>query len=152
MLDNLSVHKMKDFKMKMSQFIMPYKFAVDEMNTKINILKEEFTHLHEYNPIEHTSSRVKSVESIIKKVYRRELKLSLPTVKEEIKDIAGVRITCSFTSDIYKIKDMLEGQKDIEVIEFKDYFKYPKENGYRSLHMLIETPIHLSDRVEHIPV
>lgn len=152
MLDHLNVHKVKDFKMKMSQFIMPYKFAVDEINTKINILKEEFTHLHEYNPIEHTSSRVKTVESIIKKVNRRELTLSLPTVKEEIRDIAGVRVTCSFTSDIYKIKDMLEGQKDIEVIEFKDYFKYPKENGYRSLHMLIETPIHLSDRIEHIPV
>lgn len=149
---NITVNHMRALKVETSKFIMPYKFAVDEINTKIHILKEEFTHLHEYNPIEHVSSRVKTMESIIKKVSRKNMDLSLEAIKSEIRDIAGVRITCSFTSDIYKIKNMLESQKDIEVLEIKDYFKYPKQNGYRSLHMLVEIPIFMSDRVEHIPV
>lgn len=148
----ITVDRMKALKIETTRFIMPYKFAVDEINTKINILREEFTHLHEYNPIEHVSSRVKTMESIITKVSRKNINISLENIKKEIQDIAGVRITCSFTSDIYKIKDMLISQKDIEVLEIKDYFKYPKPNGYRSLHMLIEIPIFMSDRVEHIPV
>jgi|SRR5690625_19036 len=152
MVENLSVDRLKQFKVEISKFIMPYKFAVDEIDTKINILKEEFTHLHEYNPIEQVSSRVKTVESIMKKVNRRKIDLSLDVIREEIKDIAGVRVTCAFTSDIYKIKEMIEKQKDIEVLEVKDYFKHPKPNGYRSLHLLIEIPIFLSESVEYIPV
>jgi len=152
MKEKLSVHHMKAFKIETSRFIMPYKFAVDEINTKINILKEEFTHLHDYNPIEHVTSRVKTVESIMKKIGRKNIELSFEAIRREIRDIAGVRVTCSFTSDIYRIMDMLESQKDIEVLEIKDYFKNPKPNGYRSLHMLIEIPIFMSDRVEHIPV
>lgn len=152
MINDVNTSTIRTFKIEMSKFIMPYKFAVDEISTKINILKEEFHHLHEYNPIEHVSSRVKTVESIITKVNRRNIDLSISTIKKEIKDIAGVRVTCSFTSDIYKIKEMLENQQDIQVMEVKDYFKNPKPNGYRSLHMLVEIPIFLSDRVEHIPV
>src|SRR5690625_6230263 len=97
MAENVSVDYLKQFKVEISKFIMPYKFAVDEINTKINILKEEFTHLHEYNPIEQVSSRVKTVESILKKVNRRQIDLSLDVIREEIKDIAGVRVTCAFT-------------------------------------------------------
>ncbi|HLS60073.1 MAG TPA: GTP pyrophosphokinase family protein [Virgibacillus sp.] len=152
MAENVSVDYLKQFKVEISKFIMPYKFAVDEINTKINILKEEFTHLHEYNPIEQVSSRVKTVESILKKVNRRQIDLSLDVIREEIKDIAGVRVTCAFTSDIYNIKEMIEKQKDIKVLEVKDYFKHPKPNGYRSLHLLIEIPIFLSESVEYIPV
>src|SRR5690625_524152 len=152
MAENVSVDYLKQFKVEISKFIMPYKFAVDEINTKINILKEEFTHLHEYNPIEHISSRVKTVESIIKKVYRRKIDPSFEAIKKEIHDIAGVRVTCSFTSDIYKIKEMIESQQDINVLLVKDYFKNPKPNGYRSLHIIVEIPIFLSDRTEHIPV
>src|SRR5690625_1968871 len=88
MVENLSVDRLKQFKVEISKFIMPYKFAVDEIDTKINILKEEFTHLHEYNPIEQVSSRVKTVESIMKKVNRRKIDLSLDVIREEIKDIA----------------------------------------------------------------
>lgn len=152
MSNDVNTNTIKTFKIEMSKFIMPYKFAVDEISTKINILKEEFHHLHEYNPIEHVTSRVKTVESIIKKVQHRNIDLSMSAIKKEIKDIAGVRITCSFTSDIYKLKNMLESQQDVHVIEVKDYFKNPKPNGYRSLHMLVEIPIFLSNRVEHIPV
>lgn len=152
MTEDISFDKLKAFRLEGSRFMMPYKFALDEINTKINILKEEFTYLHEYNPIEHVSSRVKSIESIIKKVARKKIDLSSQSIKEEILDIAGVRITCSFISDIYELKKMLQYQKDIEVIECKDYIKQPKPNGYRSLHLLVKIPIYLSDRMEVIPV
>src|SRR5690625_4355428 len=102
MLEKFTMNKLKKFKIELSKFLMPYKFAIDEINTKINILREEFTHLHDYNPIEHVGSRLKSPESIFKKISRKKLDLSLDTIKNEIKDIAGVRITCSFRSDIYK--------------------------------------------------
>ncbi|MFO1445613.1 GTP pyrophosphokinase family protein [Bacillus sp. Bva_UNVM-123] len=132
--------------------MMAYKFALDEINTKINILKEEFNYVHDYNPIEHVKSRVKSPESIIKKVYKKNIELSLSAIKENIRDIAGVRITCSFISDIYRLSSMLEKQKDIKVIEVKDYIKNPKPNGYQSLHMIVEIPIFMSDHEELINV
>lgn len=137
---------------QLKRFMMAYKFALDEMNTKINILKEEFNYIHEYNPIEHVKSRIKSPESILKKVRKKNIEFSLPSIKENIKDIAGIRITCSFISDIYKLSSMLEKQKDIKVIELKDYIKNPKPNGYQSLHMIIEIPIFMSDREELINV
>lgn len=152
MSDNINFNLLKAYRLEKSRFIMPYKFALDEINTKINILKEEFSYLHDYNPIEHVNSRLKSIESIIKKVSRKKIDPSLQSIKKEILDIAGVRITCSFISDIYKLKNMLESQQDIEVIAYKDYIKNPKPNGYRSLHLLVKIPISLSDRVEMVPV
>lgn len=152
MLEKYTIDRLKEFRVEISKFVMPYKFAIDEVSTKINILREEFTHLHDYNPIEHVSSRLKSVESIVKKVQRKNIDLSIEAIRQEMKDIAGVRITCSFRSDIYKIKEMIESQRDVKVLEVKDYFKEPKPNGYRSLHMIIEIPVFLSDRVENTPV
>ncbi|MFC4321548.1 GTP pyrophosphokinase [Litchfieldia salsa] len=134
----------------MTRFMMAYKFALDEMNTKLNILKEEFNYIHDYNPIEHVSSRVKSPESIFKKILKKGCPLSLDSIKHNIRDIAGLRITVSFISDIYKLKNMLESQKDITIIETKDYIKHPKPNGYQSLHMIIEIPIFMSDREEKV--
>ncbi|MBS4209239.1 GTP pyrophosphokinase family protein [Bacillus sp. FJAT-50079] len=132
--------------------MMAYKFALDEMNTKINILKEEFHYIHEYSPIEHTSSRLKSPESILKKVARKNIAMSLPAIKENIHDIAGIRITCAFRSDIYRLSEMLLRQKDIEVIELKDYIKNPKPNGYQSLHLIVKVPVFMSDREEQVLV
>ncbi|WP_214484865.1 GTP pyrophosphokinase family protein [Bacillus sp. SM2101] len=134
------------------RFMMSYKFALAEVSTKIDILKQEFQYIHDYNPIEHTNSRLKSPESILKKIERKGLDLSLTNIRENIMDIAGIRITCSFISDIYKIKDMLEQQKDITVIESKDYIKKPKSNGYQSLHLIIQIPIFMSDREDLVPV
>ncbi|WP_246110882.1 GTP pyrophosphokinase [Sporosarcina luteola] len=129
--------------------MMGYKFAIDEVNTKLNILKEEFQYIHEYNPIEHISSRVKTPESILKKLKRKNCELSLDSIKENIKDIAGIRITCSFISDVYKVSEMIKNQKDITVIECKDYIKNAKPNGYQSLHLIIKIPVFMTDRVEH---
>ncbi|AVR01202.1 GTP pyrophosphokinase [Oceanobacillus iheyensis] len=132
--------------------MMSYKFALHEMNTKIDILKQEFHYIHEYNPIEHVNSRLKAPESILKKVKKKGYELSLPAIRENVRDIAGIRITCSFISDIYEISDMLQRQKDITVIECKDYIKNPKPNGYQSLHLILQIPIFMSDREEHMYV
>jgi putative GTP pyrophosphokinase len=137
---------------ELAKFSMTYKFALDEMNTKINILKEEFQYIHDYNPIEHTKSRLKSPESILKKAHRKNLGFSLPKIKESIKDIAGIRITCPFISDTHRISDMIEAQRDVEVIEKKDYIKNPKPNGYQSLHLIVKIPVFMSDREERVYV
>lgn len=144
--------QLKIMKNEITRFMMKYKFALDEIETKIEILKEEFQALHDYSPIEHTKSRLKSPESILKKLNRKGVPISLESVEENIKDIAGLRITCSFLSDIYKVSEMLENQSDLKVLNVKDYIKNPKPNGYQSLHLLLEVPVFLSDRVEHVCV
>ncbi|MDE5414394.1 GTP pyrophosphokinase [Alkalihalobacterium chitinilyticum] len=148
----IDINSLKKLKMELTRFMMTYKFALDELNTKIDILKQEFHYVHEYNPIEHVSSRVKSPESILKKIYNKGYEISLPSIKENIKDIAGIRVTCSFISDIYELSHMLQTQKDVKVIEIKDYIKVPKPNGYQSLHLILEVPVFLTDREEHVCV
>ncbi|NHN30552.1 GTP pyrophosphokinase family protein [Paenibacillus sp. S3N08] len=130
--------------------MMAYKFALDAIDTKLEILKEEFQFLHDYNPIEHTKSRLKTPESIMRKMYKKGFEITLPSIKHNIKDIAGMRITCSFISDIYRIQEMLAGQSDLKILEIKDYIKNPKPNGYQSLHLLIEIPVFMSDRQEQV--
>lgn len=143
---------LKYWKDEFTRFMMSYKFALDELNTKIDILKQEFQYMHEYNPIEHVKSRLKSPESILKKLNKKGLEISFPSIKENIKDIAGIRITCSFLSDIYKIAEMLQKQQDIKVISVKDYIINPKANGYKSLHLILQIPVFMSDRVEYVCV
>jgi putative GTP pyrophosphokinase len=142
----IDMKELKEIKIELTRFMMAYKFAIDEMNTKINILKDEFNYVHDYNPIENVKSRLKSPESIFKKVNRKGYDLSLPSIKDNVRDIAGIRITCSFISDIYELSKMIAGQKDIRVVEYKDYITDPKPNGYQSLHLIIEIPIFMSDR------
>jgi putative GTP pyrophosphokinase len=141
----IDLKELKAIKVELTRFMMAYKFALDEMNTKINILKDEFNYIHDYNPIEHVKSRLKSPESILKKVYRKGHDFTLQSIKENVKDIAGIRITCSFSSDIYELYTMIANQKDIRVVETKDYIKNPKPNGYQSLHLILEIPIFMSD-------
>lgn len=148
----INLKQMKLVKTELTRFMMSYKFALDELNTKIDILKQEFQFIHDYNPIEHVKSRIKSPESIVKKMYKKGYDLTLPAIKDNIFDIAGIRITCSFISDIYELQQMLENQQDITVLKCKDYIKNPKPNGYQSLHMVLEIPIFMSDRVEYVPV
>jgi putative GTP pyrophosphokinase len=150
--DYLDLNDLKKIKVEMTRFLMAYKFALDEMNTKIQILQDEFNYIHDYSPIEHVKSRLKSPESIIKKGLKKNCPLTLESIKENIRDIAGIRITCSFISDIYELSEMLKTQKDIKVIECKDYFKNPKPNGYQSYHMILEIPIFMSDREELVYV
>ncbi|MGZ0042754.1 GTP pyrophosphokinase [Paenibacillus ottowii] len=144
--------KLKKLKHDITRFMLIYKFALDEMETKIEILKQEFQALHDYSPIEHTKSRLKSPESIMNKMLRKNSELSLDAIKNHIKDIAGLRITCSFISDIYDVSSMLQRQSDLKVLEIKDYIKNPKPNGYQSLHLLVQVPVFMSDCEELVCV
>ncbi len=135
-----------------ARLMMEYRFAVDEVLTKVTILRDEFLHLHRYNPIEHVSSRVKTAKSILEKVVRRRLDPSLPEIREKITDIAGIRITCSFVADTYHILDALTSQDDVRVLEIKDYIQDPKPSGYKSLHAIIEIPVFLSTGAVAVPV
>ncbi len=148
----LNLEQIRKLKQEFTRFMMSYKFAMDEVKTKIDILNQEFNYIHEYNPIEHVKTRLKTPESILKKVHRKGYELSLDSIKENIHDIAGIRIICSFVSDIYKISQMLAKQEDIQVIMYKDYIKNPKPNGYRSLHLVVKVPVFMSDRVENVSV
>ncbi len=127
--------------------MLVYNSALKEMGTKVEILNDEFKHVHQYNPIEYVKTRLKSPESIVKKLKRYGYETSVPNMVEYCNDIAGVRLVCSFTSDIYRLADMIGRQNDITVISVKDYIKNPKPSGYKSYHMIVSIPIFLSDRV-----
>ncbi|WP_248925333.1 GTP pyrophosphokinase [Paenibacillus hamazuiensis] len=142
--------QLKHFRQEITRFMMMYKFALDEMETKVEILKEEFQFLHDYNPIEYTKSRLKTPDSIMNKLQRKGVPISFDSIRRHIRDIAGLRITCSFRDDIYRIRDMLAKQNDLTILEEKDYIRDPKPNGYQSLHLLIEVPVFMSDRQEKV--
>ena len=124
-----------------------YNSALKEVTTKLEILNDEFVHVHKYNPIEYIKSRIKSPESIVKKLKRHQLEINVDNMINNINDIAGVRIVCSFTSDIYQIAEMIGKQNDLTVIYVKDYIRNPKPSGYKSFHMLVSVPIFLGDKV-----
>ena len=124
-----------------------YHSALKEVGTKLEILNDEFQHVHQYNPIEYIKSRIKTPESIVKKLRRNGYESTIDNMVNYVNDIAGIRIVCSFTSDIYRMADMIGKQNDLTVVWVKDYFKNPKDSGYKSYHMLVTVPIFLSDRV-----
>lgn len=150
MKNELEATSLKTLQTELTRFFLVYKFALQEIETKINILQEEFQLIHEYNPIEHLSTRVKSPKSILLKMKKNNLEPSIETIRDNIRDIAGIRITCSFVEDIYKVSAMIQAQNDIEVVEVKDYIASPKGNGYQSLHLIIKIPIFMSDHMEKV--
>lgn len=123
-----------------------YNAALRQIETKMEILNDEFQHVHQYNPIEHIKARIKTPESIVKKLKRQGYESTIDNMVKYVNDIAGIRIICSFTSDIYRIADMISEQRDIRVIAVKDYITYPKASGYKSYHMIVTVPVYLSDR------
>ena len=128
------------------EVILIYSSALKEIGTKLEILNDEFQHVHQYNPIEHIKSRIKTSESIVKKLKKHGYESTIDNMIQYINDIAGIRIICSFTTDIYRIAEMLERQNDIKVISIKDYIKRPKPSGYKSYHMIVSIPIYLSEK------
>lgn len=122
-----------------------YEFAIKEISTKINILIEEFKVFHEESPVEHIKTRVKEPRSIVAKLRKLGHDPTPENAKEYLNDIAGIRIVCSYSTDVYRIFEMLCNQSDIKLLKFKDYIKNPKESGYQSLHMIIAIPVFLSD-------
>jgi len=125
--------------------IFLYNSALREIETKMEVLNNEFKHVHNYNPIEHMKSRIKTPESIVNKLKKNGFEVTIENMIEQLNDIAGMRIICSFTSDIYRIADIISQQTDIKVLQIKDYLKNPKQNGYKSYHMVVTVPIYLSE-------
>lgn len=138
--------------MPMNELMAYYRCAIMEVETKFNVLNEEFSLQYDRNPIEGIKSRLKSTDSIVKKLRNKDLPFSLQAVQENIKDVAGVRVICSFPEDIYMLADCLLNQDDIKLIEKKDYIKNPKKSGYRSLHLIIEVPIFLRSEKKSMKV
>ncbi len=124
-----------------------YQSALKEVNTKLEIMNDEFQYVHQYNPIEYIKSRVKTPESICNKLRRNGYESTIENMMARVNDIAGIRIVCSFTTDIYRLVEMIGKQNDLKVIAIKDYIQNPKPNGYRSFHMLVTVPIFLGDQV-----
>ena len=122
-----------------------YDSALKKVNTKIEILNNEFVNRYDYNPIEHIKSRLKTADSIVKKLKIDGHDVTIENMMEHLSDIAGIRIICSFTSDIYQIAEMIAHQADVTVLHVKDYIKNPKPNGYKSYHMVVTVPVYLSD-------
>ncbi len=129
-----------------------YKCAIYEAETKFRVLNEIFSVQNERNPIESIKTRLKSPESIAEKLLRRGLPVTPETIERELHDVAGIRVICSFLDDIYMLADCITGQDDVTLIQTKDYIKNPKENGYRSLHLIIEIPIFLYGETRNMKV
>lgn len=143
-LDGPTLDEMRALRDETERFMLRYKFGMDEVITKLSILREEFNQAHAYNPIEHISSRLKSLDSVVAKMQRKGVEPTFDAIRETITDIAGVRVTCSFVSDAYRLAELLTTQADVRVIQVKDYIARPKENGYQSLHLIVEVPVFLS--------
>lgn len=129
-----------------------YRCAMMEVSTKFNVLDEELSLQYDRNPIEAIKTRLKSPDSIMDKLSRRGLPFSAESIEQNLNDIAGVRVICAYISDIYMLRDALLRQDDIVLLQEKDYIKNPKPNGYRSLHLIVETPIFLHDQKKQMRV
>lgn len=148
----ISPAELREMRDELQRFLMGYRFGLREIETKIAILREEFLLLHDYNPIEHVTSRVKSPDSLVEKVQRKGVAADFDSIRRAITDIAGVRITCSFTADAYRLFDLLTAQDDVHLVEVKDYIAQPKANGYKSLHAIVSVPVYLSTGRLDVPV
>jgi putative GTP pyrophosphokinase len=137
---------------ELAEFLRVYKFGLDEISTKITILREELSYRSTGNPIEHVKPRLKTSASITAKAARIGCPLAVGDLRAQIRDIAGIRIVCGFISDMYTVAEMLTRQPDVHLVLIKDYVADPKPNGYRSLHLIVEIPVFLSERVEAVPV
>ena len=127
-----------------------YDAAVRQLTLKFNILNSEFNVLYARNPIHHIDGRVKSQSSIVAKLVKKGLPVSIESARENVNDIAGVRVVCSYIDDVYRVAEMFERQTDVEIVKKQDYIKTPNYNGYRSLHLDIKVPVYLSNRTEYV--
>ena len=127
-----------------------YAAAGRQLTLKFEVLNSEFNVLYARNPIHHIESRVKSPESIMAKLLKKGLPLTLESAMQNVNDIAGVRVVCSYIDDVYRVAEMVERQQDLEIVKRQDYIKTPNYNGYRSLHLDLRVPVYLSNRTEQV--
>ena len=135
----------KEVAEQFQQLMMMYSCAIREVRTKLEVLNDEFQVQRSHNPISYIKYRVKKPGSILEKLKRRGYPVTLQSVEENLHDVAGIRVICSYVQDIYMVADMLTSQNDITLLEVKDYIANPKPNGYRSLHLVVQIPVFFSD-------
>lgn len=135
---------------QLQEALMMYSCAIREVKTKLEVLNDELSIRNQRNPIEFIKTRVKKPYSILEKLNRRGFEISIQSVFENLNDVAGIRVICSFVDDIYTVAEMLTNQDDVTLLEVKDYIKNPKPNGYRSLHLIIQVPVYFSDKKEEL--
>ena len=140
--------KLQDFQ----EFMMMYNCAIKEVRTKFEVLNDDLATAHNRNPIEMIKSRIKKPESIFKKLIRKNYEVTMASILQNINDVAGIRVICSFVDDIYEVAKMFISQDDVTLISVKDYIKTPKENGYRSFHIIVSVPVFFANRKEDIKV
>lgn len=133
-----------------NQLMMEYRFAIMEVETRLKVLNEEFSHKFKRNPFESIKSRLKSPESIYEKLERKGYPISIENIREHMTDVAGLRVICSFPDDIYRLANLFTRQGDILLLRKKDYIQNPKESGYRSLHLILNVPIFLSNEIKYV--
>ena len=154
-MEETSLSVLNDIKDKENEFkkiMLMYHSALKEIETKIQIISDEFQMLYSYNPIEHIKTRIKSPESIVKKLERKGYPITYPSLVNNINDVAGIRIICSFIPDIYKMVEMFDRATDINIIEKKDYIKNPKESGYSSYHLIASVPVSFANGIVDVKV
>ncbi len=147
-MDNLFEIDVAEFE----KMMMMYNCAIKEVQTKLQVLNDELSITRKRNPIEFIKTRIKKPRSIAVKLKKKGLPITIEAVRENLNDVAGVRVICAFIDDIYKVADMLTAQDDIKLIRTKDYIRNPKNNGYRSLHLIVEVPVFFSDHKEQMRV
>ena len=152
LLDDAVLEHARELRDDLTRFLSEYRYGMREIETKMLILREDFEHTHAYNPIENVSCRLKSPDSIMEKAMRKGVEPDFASIRECITDSAGVRVTCSFVSDVYRLFELLASQDDVTVREVKDYIANPKPNGYKSLHVIVEVPVFLSTGTVSVPV
>ena len=152
LVNNNAIDKFEYNVMPFKRLMAYYKCAIMEVETKFKVLNQEFSLEYDRNPIETIKTRLKSPDSIVKKLAKKDVPLTVESIEKNLNDIAGVRVICSFPEDIYVLADCLLQQDDIKLIEVKDYIKNPKPNGYRSLHLIVEIPIFLKDEKNYMRV
>ncbi len=141
-----------DTALQFQQLLMLYESGIKQITTKFEILEDEFQSKHQRNPISTIQSRIKEPLSIVEKLQRKGLSVTLDNMVNRLYDIAGIRVTCPFISDVYNVTKMLLSQEDITLIKLKDYIKEPKKSGYRSLHVIVKVAVYFSDEKREIPV
>ena len=135
-----------------AKMVKNYSAAIKEIQTKLEILDEDFQLMHDHDPIHHMETRVKSIDSILEKLQRKGFELSMESIAQNLTDIAGVRVICHYVEDIYTVAELLKGQTDVEVVKETDYIQNPKPNGYRSYHLVVKIPVFFVDEVVKMPV
>lgn len=134
------------------QLMFLYEAAIGQMQARLDILNKEFQFSNDRNPIENVKSRIKSKESILNKLSKKGLPMTVSAMTQNILDIAGIRIICPFIADVYQVAKMILRQKDVEMLMIKDYIRNPKENGYRSLHLIVQVEVPFSEQTRKVPV